>query len=214
MTLHSRRNRTTAIVVHCSATRASQDIGAKEIRSWHRDRGFTDIGYHYIIRRNGEVEIGRPLWAVGAHVSGNNSETVGICLVGGLNDKTGKAEMNYTTEQMASLVVIIGTIQKAYPEAQHVLGHRDYSFDKNKNGVIDVFERMKECPCFDVIPWWDTIQDEKIYRSLARTYTVVAGDTYWKIARRFDVDLNDLVEANPQAPHYSLQIGTVLNLPV
>jgi N-acetylmuramoyl-L-alanine amidase len=89
------RKKTDLLVVHCAATKASMDIGAKEIRRWHKDRGWDDIGYHYVIRRNGDVEIGRPENAVGAHVAGKNSTSVGICLVGGIDD-AGKPKANFT----------------------------------------------------------------------------------------------------------------------
>jgi LysM repeat protein len=213
MTIYTPRNRTTGIVIHCSATRASQDVGVKEIRSWHRDRGFIDIGYHYVIRLNGDVEVGRPIHTVGSHVSGHNSETVGICLVGGLNDKTGKAENTFNARQMASLVELIRQTQRRYPQAQSVKGHRDYSKDINRNGVIEAHERMKECPCFDVIPWWDAIEEIGAVPTRPDTYTVVPGQTYWSISRLLKVDLEDLMEANPQVPPHALKVGTILNVP-
>jgi hypothetical protein len=86
------RSKTNWIVLHCSATRASQvNIGAKDIRRWHKDKGWADIGYHYVIKRDGTLEKGRALDAVGAHVEGHNSDSVGVCLVGGLNDPCGRS---------------------------------------------------------------------------------------------------------------------------
>ena len=72
-----------AIVIHCSYTPPSMDIGVREIYDWHvNDNGWKDIGYHYVIRRNGNIEIGRPEHTPGAHVAGHNHNTIGLCLVG------------------------------------------------------------------------------------------------------------------------------------
>jgi N-acetyl-anhydromuramyl-L-alanine amidase AmpD len=135
------RLRTNWIVIHCSATRAIQiNIGAKDIRLWHHQKGWTDIGYHYVIKRSGAVEKGRELGLVGAGVEGHNTDSVHICLVGGLNDDTWKPENNYTSQQWAALQKLVSTLTKKYPAAK-VLGHRDFA------GV------KKACPCFNVRPW-------------------------------------------------------------
>lgn len=70
------------IVLHCTASPDYLDIGVKEIRQWHLDRGWSDIGYHYVVRRNGEIEAGRPEHIMGAHARGVNSRSIGICWVG------------------------------------------------------------------------------------------------------------------------------------
>lgn len=145
------RSKTELIVVHCSATRASQRVGAKEIDKMHRERGFDGIGYHAVIRRSGEIEWGRQFNEVGAHVKGYNSVSVGICLEGGL-DETGRACNNFTYAQFASLRQLLEVMKRAYPQAK-VLGHRDLSPDLNNDGVITSNEWMKECPCFDVQEW-------------------------------------------------------------
>lgn len=134
------RKRTDNIVVHCSATRAIQDIGASDIRKWHKAKGWEDIGYHYVIRRNGKLERGRPETAIGSHVQGHNANSVGICLVGGLNDKTWDPEDNYTTAQWATLKKLIADLLKRYPKAK-VLGHRDFP------------KVQKACPCFNARDW-------------------------------------------------------------
>ena len=77
-----KRRETRDIVVHCSATPPKMDIGVREIRTWHIKRGFVDVGYHYVIRRDGSVETGRPHDTQGAHVRSFNKFSVGICLVG------------------------------------------------------------------------------------------------------------------------------------
>jgi N-acetylmuramoyl-L-alanine amidase len=138
----SKRSSTDYIFVHCSATPPSMDIGVKEIRRWHKNRGWADVGYHFIIRRNGHISIGRPLDAVGAHVVGYNSKSVGVCLIGGIN-KQKEPEKNFTKEQMDALTVTVGFLKMMYPTAE-LMGHNEVS--------------NKACPSFDVKQWWkDTI---------------------------------------------------------
>lgn len=135
------RRRTDYIVLHCSATRAVQNIGAKEIRQWHRAQGWSDIGYHYVIRRDGTVETGRaPDTSVGSHVKGHNANSVGICLVGGLNNATYAPENNFTSAQWFALKGLLAKLLKKYPDAK-ILGHRDFP------GV------QKACPCFAAKAW-------------------------------------------------------------
>lgn len=144
------------IVVHCSATPAGLDIGAREIRRMHMDPKrpggpFSDIGYHYVIRLDGSFEAGRALEVPGAHVQGHNSHSIGICLVGGLNLARKPAD-TYTDEQMNSLADLIDTLLARFPGAK-VCGHRDLSPDKNRNGKIERTEWVKDCPCFEVGAW-------------------------------------------------------------
>lgn len=136
-----KRIKTEYIVIHCAATTAKQDIGAKEINVWHLQRGFLKIGYHFVIRRGGRVETGRELTEVGAHAQGYNSRSVGICLVGGsdANDLS-KAEDNFTDEQWQALRKLLGRMKMYYPTAE-ILGHRDLP------------NVTKACPSFDVRAW-------------------------------------------------------------
>lgn len=133
------RSRTDYLVVHCSATPPKLDIGANEIRGWHKAKGWADIGYHYVIRRNGSVEPGRPENQVGSHVKNHNSNSLGICLVGG-TDARQKPQDNFTPAQWASLQTLLMRLLAKYPGAK-ILGHRDFP---------DVH---KACPCFDAIKW-------------------------------------------------------------
>lgn len=131
----------THIVVHCSATPPSLDIGTDEIRRWHtEERGWTDIGYHFVCRRDGTIEEGRPLKRPGAHVKGHNHSSIGICWVGGISSSQ-KAEDNRTADQSVALYKKIRELKEEYPQAE-VLGHRDFP------GV------RKACPCFDVRTWY------------------------------------------------------------
>jgi hypothetical protein len=133
------RTSTDFIAVHCSATPGARDIGRAEIRRWHMDKGWIDIGYHFVIRRNGRIEVGRPLDVRGAHVEGFNGKAVGICLVGGTDD-TGKAENNFTAWQLSSLLDTLAFL-KAYAPQARIQGHRDFP------------SVAKDCPSFDVRAW-------------------------------------------------------------
>jgi N-acetylmuramoyl-L-alanine amidase len=146
--LQARTKLTQFIAVHCSATKANQNIGVIEINDMHKQRGFACIGYHYVIKRDGTIERGRPVNTVGAHVEGYNSLSVGICIVGGLN-AIGKGENNFTPAQFESLRTLVDELKKMYKVAK-VQGHRDFSKDLNFDGKITSNEWMKECPCFDV----------------------------------------------------------------
>lgn len=134
-----RRARTDLIVVHCAATPPSMDVGAREIDRWHRARGFREIGYHFVVRRNGSVEPGRRVEEIGAHARGQNHHSLGICLVGGRGEQGG-AEANFTAAQYEALWRLLEGLAPRYPTAD-VLGHADLP------GV------NKACPCFDVQRW-------------------------------------------------------------
>lgn len=145
-----------AIVIHCSATRAGQDVRASDIDKWHKERGFACIGYNFVIDLDGTVEVGRPLTIDGAHcntagVSGlsYNKHSIGICYVGGL-DKNGNPADTRTLEQKKALANLVYELLEKYPGIVEVIGHRDASPDKNGDGKITRNEWIKDCPCFDV----------------------------------------------------------------
>ena len=104
-----------------------------------RGNGWSDIGYSYVISIDGSIEDGRPIQRSGAHVKGHNLKSVGICLVGGIDNK-GKSVPNFTKEQLRSLRILITFIKTAHP-IERVVGHRDFP------GV------KKDCPCFEVSKW-------------------------------------------------------------
>lgn len=139
------------IVVHCSATPRSWDLTAEDINKMHRKRGFKEIGYHFFIRRSGLLEVGRDLDEQGAHVKGHNANSWGVCLAGGL-DRAGKAENNFTQAQFQTLRSILTMLRAMSPDAE-ILGHRDLSPDIDGDGVIEEWEWLKQCPCFDVREW-------------------------------------------------------------
>ena len=144
-----------AIVIHCSATRAGQDVRAADIDKWHKERGYAGIGYNFVIDLDGTVEVGRPLNRDGAHcntagLSGvsYNKHSIGICYVGGL-DAFGNPADTRTPEQKLSLANLVYKLMDEYPIVE-VIGHRDASPDKNGDGKITRNEWIKQCPCFDV----------------------------------------------------------------
>jgi N-acetylmuramoyl-L-alanine amidase len=146
------RKSTKYLVIHCTATPASLDVGSVEVDRWHRQQGWKAIGYHHVIRRDGTIERGRPLGSLGSHVKGYNNISLGISLVGGA-DRTGKkAEANFTGYQMASLRELLSVLHRTYPLAQ-ILGHRDLSPDKDGDGEVEPEEWLKSCPSFDVRLW-------------------------------------------------------------
>jgi hypothetical protein len=149
---YERRPKTEFIVVHTSASAYGADLGWKAIDKMHRERGWDGIGYHGVIRLNGTYEPARPWWAIGAHAYGYNMRAIGFCLVGGLN-ADGKPHDTYSTTQLNTLELTVRLALLAYPDAK-VVGHRDLSPDVNGDGVIEPWEWVKQCPCFDVATWW------------------------------------------------------------
>ena len=121
------------IIVHCSATKEGQPVTVEEIRRWHLQRGFADIGYHFVIYIDGTLHNGRPINKDGAHCTGHNSNSIGICYVGGLDSK-GKAKDTRTAAQKAALVTLLKRLKSLYPLAT-IHGHREFA--------------NKACPCFD-----------------------------------------------------------------
>lgn len=136
------------IVVHCSATRADRDFTENDLEVCHRHRGFNGAGYHFYIRKNGDIKNTRPLEKPGAHALGYNAHSIGICYEGGLDVRYRPADTR-TEWQKHSLRVLIQTLLMDYPGCR-VCGHRDLSPDRNGDGRISPEEWVKECPCFEV----------------------------------------------------------------
>lgn len=116
------------------------DIGSEEIDRWHRENGWNGIGYHYVIRRDGRIETGRNIYEAGAHCKGHNIDSIGICLVGGIQDGTkNKAVCDYTDRQWEALKKLVLELKAKFPNAS-IVGHCDY-------------EPKKTCPNFNVKEW-------------------------------------------------------------
>lgn len=127
------------IIIHCADTPPTMDIGVEEIREWHvKDNGWSDIGYHYVIRRDGTIETGRDLNIAGSHCYGYNKSSIGICLVGG-RKKEGEEEL-FTAEQYDSLESLLINLKAFVSVKVDIKGHRD-------------FNSAKSCPNFDVAEW-------------------------------------------------------------
>lgn len=138
----------TEIIVHCSATPEGKDYTVDDIRRWHKQRGYSDVGYHYIVYRNGILAQGRDVNIIGAHASGHNAHSIGICYIGGMNAENTQPEDTRTLRQKARLLSLLVDLRKLYPNAR-IIGHRDLSPDKNGDGIIESSEWMKACPSFD-----------------------------------------------------------------
>ena len=202
------------ITVHYTATYDDQDIGAREIRRMHLDRGWRDIGYHLVIRLDGTVEQGRPMHQVGAHVGGRNTGNIGICYIGGLKRATGP-NVGHNTMTKAQEKALIGEIRallKKHPNAQ-VEGHRDLA--------------ATQCPGFDVPAWWARVnatakpkpkpapKDAPVVTpGVAEDdyHVVEKGDTWWSIAREHGIDLATLYARNGVSGPDTLPIGKPVNL--
>lgn len=128
----------TELIVHCSATPEGVDYTVDDIRKWHRQQGWSDIGYHYVVYRNGLIIDGRDVDLIGAHClkGGHNTHSIGICYIGGVDkDDIKKSKDTRTHEQKAALKAILIDLKRLYPNAR-IYGHRD-------------FDKGKDCPSFD-----------------------------------------------------------------
>ena len=125
----------TLIIIHCSAVRPYQTSTAAQIDSWHRARGWNGIGYHYVIYRDGSVHPGRPVEQIGAHCTGHNANSIGVCYIGGCAADGKTPKDTRTPQQREALRRFVADLQKQYPGAT-VHGHREFA--------------AKACPSFDV----------------------------------------------------------------
>lgn len=123
------------IIVHCAATPEGKDFTVADIRAWHKARGWSDIGYHYVIYRDGRVMLGRPVGQVGSHVAGHNTGTIGVCYVGGVT-ADGKAPKDTRTSAQRSSLLWLTRQLAAKHSVKRVTGHNQYA--------------AKACPSFDV----------------------------------------------------------------
>lgn len=125
----------TKIIVHCSATPEGRDYTVADIDRWHRQKGWNGIGYHYVIYRDGSVHTGRDVEVMGAHCTGQNAHSIGICYIGGMTADNKKPKDTRTPEQKAALRDLVELLRTEYPTAT-IHGHNEFA--------------NKACPCFDV----------------------------------------------------------------
>lgn len=123
----------TEIIVHCSATPEGQNFTAEDIDRWHKQKGWQGIGYHYVIYLDGSIHKGRDESVIGAHCSGQNANSIGICYIGGV-DKNNNPKDTRTEAQRQALIELLKSLKAKYPKAT-IYGHRNFA--------------NKACPCFD-----------------------------------------------------------------
>lgn len=139
--LKKSKRRINSIIVHCSATPEGRDYTVEQIKKDHKEQGWSDIGYHYVIYRDGSIHEGRNVDIIGAHCEGYNSNSIGVCYIGGLENKPNveykklKAKDTRTEAQKRALIELLSKLKKYYPGAK-IYGHHD-------------FNKGKDCPSFD-----------------------------------------------------------------
>ncbi len=122
------------IIIHCSATPCNVDYDIDDIRAWHKQRGFNDVGYHFVIKLDGTIQCGRDISVCGAHCKGHNHDSIGICYIGGL-DSNGIPCDTRTEHQEKSMFILLAMLRLTYGDVA-IHGHKEFA--------------NKACPCFDV----------------------------------------------------------------
>lgn len=198
------------IVIHATATKEGRDHDMADVRRWHRQLGWDREGYHYLIQLDGEIEEGRPLEMVGAHVGGHNENSIGIVYVGGLDSDLNPKDTR-TKAQKKAMRKLVGELKARFPNAR-VMGHRDFP------GV------NKACPCFDVEEWWnstdreldnpkdETSENRKDKPIIVTEYTVKPGDTIWGIAKKHGVPMGEIYQPRMININDPLDVGEVLTI--
>ncbi len=133
----------TLIIIHCSAVTPWQESRAADIDRWHKAKGWKGIGYHYVVRRDGTIETGRPLESIGSHCQYHNAHSIGICHEGGL-EMQGRPADTRTPVQKVALRMLLERLHREFPIAL-ILGH-------------NVLNPMKACPCFDAAAEYADLQ--------------------------------------------------------
>ena len=126
------------IILHCAATPEGKDFTVADIRRWHLKNGWRDIGYHYVIYRDGTIHLGRPLDQIGAHTTNHNSNSIGICYIGGCA-ADGKTPKDTRTQEQKEAMYTLCKVLCDTLGIKKISGHREYA--------------AKACPSFDVQAW-------------------------------------------------------------
>lgn len=128
------KRRIDEIIVHCTATAEGKDFTIADITRWHKQRGFSTIGYHYVVYRDGSIHTGRDVNVAGAHCTGHNTYSIGVCYIGGCKSDGLSPKDTRTEAQKAALLKLLKDLKRLYPNAK-IRGHRDFA--------------NKACPSFD-----------------------------------------------------------------
>ena len=123
------------IILHCSATPEGKDFTVADIDRWHKQRGWQGIGYHYVVYRDGSIHNGRDIAVAGAHTSGYNKDSIGICYIGGVAADGKTPKDTRTAEQIVALRELVDKLKKQYPQAT-IHGHYEFA--------------NKACPSFKI----------------------------------------------------------------
>ena len=145
------------IILHSTATQEGKDYDIDDIRKWHLQRGFSDVGYHFVIYRNGIIAKGRSLSIQGAHTLGHNDDSVGVAYIGGI-DATGKAKDTRTVAQKVSMRALILYLRLRY-RISNVMGHKQCSHT--------------ECPSFDSEKYARDVKHDPIITILGLLYVLI-----------------------------------------
>ena len=130
------------VIIHCSATRESQQVSVDTIRGWHLAKGWNDIGYHFYIDLDGTIHKGRDIDKIGAHCKGRNRNSIGVCYCGGVEADGKTPKDTRTQEQKESLLHVLKTIKAMYPESM-IYSHNEFA--------------AKACPSFDATEEYEDI---------------------------------------------------------
>ena len=136
------RRRIDEIIVHCTATGEGKPFTVDDVRRWHKARGLADIGYHYLVYLDGSIHEGRDVDKMGAHCTGHNAHSIGVCYVGGCAADGVTPKDTRTKMQRSALLGLLMALRRMYPKAR-IHGHRDFA--------------NKACPSFDATKEYEGI---------------------------------------------------------
>jgi hypothetical protein len=216
----------THIVMHCTATPSSADIGAADVHRWHLQRGWSGIGYHFVIRRNGKVEPGRLIEKQGAHVRGFNAKSIGISLAGGVASD-GKTPLdNFNDVQLvAARDLVLDLMATHQVPIDNLMGHNEviakitngspkacpvFSMDQFRTMVTD--RRFTGADSEEGENWGTEMADDDETSDGDRTHTVSPGDTLWSIANRYGTTIAEIRAANPSISGDTIHPGDVIRI--
>lgn len=190
-----KRSATKKIVVHhADAT----NCGAQTIDKWHKQNGWSGIGYHFLVRKkDGIVETGRPIDTIGAHCLNHNLDSIGVCFEGNFEKET------MSDEQLQTGKELIAYIRGIYGNNIQIVRHKD---------LMATSCPGKNFPFSELIAKEEKKKDTKEEKKTI-TYTVKKGDTLSKIGKSLDVKWEDIASLNSIKSPYTIQTGQVLKVP-